>query len=541
MKKIYMKSLPYLVLALLVAAGAYGISGYMSLITRDIIDIAFGSERSSIKDKAILLLALAALLFMTQTLLAVTKGYYRRKTNTNLKTHYIKGIFKKNINEFNQDSNAKYISHITNDLNNLDNDFVDGIFEIAISIIQFIVFIIIVGGVNKKILLILILLGVGMGIISNMLSRPVKKLYEERSILYGVYTGYISEVLNAFRIIRVNNLFKKIDENFGERNKMLQDKSYHIEKISTFIYALQNFTIYMTLLAIMGISVYYTSKGELSLGGIVLIISNFSSLIGPFERASELFPKIVSSKTLFKTLDHSMENSEVSNESIELDGFGDEIELRDVSYAYEDNRIFEGVNLRLEKNKKYLIVGPSGGGKSTLLKLLRKYFAPKSGKILIDGKDLTTITKESFFKTLSNVEQSVFMFDDTLKNNLTLYRDIPQESLDAAVSEAGLSSFVEKLQDGMETVIEDNGRNISGGEKSRIAIARSLLNKSEILILDEAFQSLDYETAKDIEKTILSIKDLTVLNVSHIIIGENKALYDEVLYVDNRKVFIRQV
>lgn len=539
MKKIYMKSLPYLVLALLVAAGAYGISGYMSLITRDIIDIAFGSERSSIKDKAILLLALAALLFMTQTLLAVTKGYYRRKTNTNLKTHYIKGIFKKNINEFNQDSNAKYISHITNDLNNLDNDFVDGIFEIAISIIQFIVFIIIVGGVNKKILLILILLGVGMGIISNMLSRPVKKLYEERSILYGVYTGYISEVLNAFRIIRVNNLFKKIDENFGERNKMLQDKSYHIEKISTFIYALQNFTIYMTLLAIMGISVYYTSKGELSLGGIVLIISNFSSLIGPFERASELFPKIVSSKTLFKTLDHSMENSEVSTESVELDGFGDEIELRDVSYAYEDNRIFEGVNLRLEKNKKYLIVGPSGGGKSTLLKLLRKYFAPKSGKILIDGKDLTTITKESFFKTLSNVEQSVFMFDDTLKNNLTLYRDIPQESLDAAVSEAGLSSFVEKLPDGMETVIEDNGRNISGGEKSRIAIARSLLNKSEILILDEAFQSLDYETAKDIEKTILSIKDLTVLNVSHIIIGENKALYDEVLYVDNRKVFIR--
>lgn len=528
-------------IALIVGAIAYSINGYMSLITRDIVDISFTKERIGFDDKAKMLILMAALLLIMQTLLSVCKGYYRRKTNANLKVYYISEVFKKNINEFNKDSNSKYVSHITNDLNNLDLDFIDGIFELAMAVIQFLVFIVIIGGVNQKILVIILLLGITMGFVSSRMSKPLKKLYEERSGLYGKYTNYISEVLNAFRIIRVNNLFSKILGSFGEKNKQLQAKSYHIEKTSTFIYAFQNFTINLTVLGVLGISVYYAINGELSFGGVVLILSNFSSLIGPFERASELFPKIVSSKTLFKTLDESLKNTEESNEFLELDKFGCEIELVDVSFNYDDNRVLEGVNLKLEKGKKYLIVGPSGGGKSTLLKLLRKYFKPKSGKILVDGKDLASIKKESFFKTISNVEQNVFIFDDTLRNNLTLYRDLSEESLKAAISEAGLESFIRNLPRGLDTVIEDNGRNISGGERSRIAIARALLNKSEILILDEAFQSLDYDTAKDIEETILSIKELTVLNVSHIIIGENKTLYDEMLFVDNRKVLVREI
>lgn len=541
MRKIINKSIPSLLVALFVGVFVYGINGYMSLLTRDVIDISFTKERIGFDEKAKMLLLMAALLLILQTLLSVCKGYYRRKSNANLKTYYISEVFKKNINEFNKDSNSKYVSHITNDLNNLDLDFIDGIFELAMAIIQFLVFIVIIGGVSKNILFIILLLGVTMAFISNRMSKPLKKLYEERSELYGKYTNYISEVLNAFRIIRVNNLFSKILGNFGEKNNQLQAKSYHIERTSTFIYALQNFTTNLTVLGVLGISVYYAIQGELTFGGVILIISNFSSLIGPFERASELYPKIVSSKTLFKTLDQSLKNTEESNEFLELNEFGCEIELVDVSFSYEDNRVLEGVNLKLEKGKKYLIVGPSGGGKSTLLKLLRKYFTPKSGKILVDGKDLSAIKKESFFKTISNVEQNVFIFDDTLRNNLTLYRDLSDESLKAAIREAGLESFIRNLPRGLETVIEDNGRNISGGERSRIAIARALLNKSEILILDEAFQSLDYETAKDIEETILNIKELTVLNVSHIIIGENKSLYDEMLFVDNRKVLVREI
>jgi len=115
-------------------------------------------------------------------------------------------------------------------------------------------------------------------------------------------------------------------------------------------------------------------------------------------------------------------------------------------------------------------------------------------------------------------------------------KDTKEEKLNEAIRRAGLTSFVENLPQGLETVIEDNGRNISGGERSRIAIARALLNESEILILDEAFQSLDYETARAIERTILDLPELTVVNVSHILIPENKNAYDEMLYVDRKRI-----
>lgn len=541
MNRVYRKTLGLLFLALFIGLISSAINGYMSLLMRDLVDISFKPGRVGFTETALRMVIFAVILFFIQTLLSLAKGYYRRKTNLNLKVHYLQGVFHKNINEFNRESNAKYVSHITNDINTIDMDYIDGIFELSLAVITFLVTVIIVGGLSIEILGIILLITVVMGVLSNALSKPVKKLFTERSALYEKYTGYISEVLNAFRIIRVNNLYQRIERNFRDRSTHLQEKSYHIEKTSTYIYAVQNFTINFTVLAVISISVYYTILGKLSFGGVILILNSFQSLIGPFQRASELFPKIVSSRNLFRTLDDSLSNQEVSRERISLDGFREEILLEGVSYAYGDNRVLEDVSLAIRKNGKYLIVGPSGGGKSTLLKLLRKYFSPVNGIIRVDGHDLSEITKESFFRNISNVEQNVFMFDDTLRNNLTLYRDVEEERLSRAIREAGLEDFVRKLPSGLESVIEDNGRNISGGERSRIAIARALLNQSEILILDEAFQSLDYETAKAIERTILSLDHLTVLNVSHIIIEENRNLYDQLLYVDNRKVSARKI
>lgn len=540
MNKIYRKSLPLLVLAL--SAGLFSsiINGYISLLMRDMIDLSFLPGQPGFLQKGIRIILFSGLLLVVQSILALAKGVYRRKTNLNLKTEYLRRVFGKNINEFNQESNAKYVSHMTNDLNTVDMDFIDSIFELSLSLMAFLVSLVIIGGLSLEVLLVIIGVTVLTGLLSNALARPVKTMFSERSALYEKYTEYLNEVLHAFRIIRVNNLYGKIRDNFEERSRLLQDKSYKIEKTSTYIFAAQNFTINLTVLGVLGVSVYYAITGKLSFGGIILILTNFQNLMGPFHQASELFPKIVSAKGLFKILDRSLENAEENVEDQVLPAFTQSITLDGVSYAYGENRVLEGVNLTLEKGKKYLIVGPSGGGKSTLLKLLRKYFSPQEGTIWVDGLDLRRITKESYFQVISNVEQSVFMFDDTLRSNLTLHRTIGEEDLKSAIVEAGLQDFVEKLPQGLDTVIEDNGRNISGGEKSRIAIARALLNQSQILILDEAFQSLDYVTAREIEGTILRIPSLTVLNVSHIIIPENKDRYDGLLHVDNKTVTPRR-
>ncbi|WP_312650395.1 ABC transporter ATP-binding protein [Proteiniclasticum sp.] len=536
MKKIYNRTLILLAGTLLIGAFAKGVGGYMSLLMRDLVDSSFLPGMPGFKDIALRMVVFALVLFLLETLLSFAKGFYRKKTNVNMKMYYLEKIFKKNINEFNKDSNSKYVSHMMSDLNTVDLDFIDGIFELALAVISFVITIVIIGGVSIELLIIVLAVGILVGFLSSVLSKPIQKLYEERSGLYDQYTHYLQEVLSAFRIIRVNSLYPRVEKQFTGRSEKLQEKSYEIEKKSTYIYAVQNFMINFVVLFVMALSVYYAVLGKITFGGVILILNNFSSLIGPFQRASELLPKIFSTKALFRVLDASLLNQELFEEDEELEEFKDGISFKDVSFSYGENRVLETLNLSLRKNGKYLIIGPSGGGKSTFLKLLRKYFHPQSGGIYVDGLPLSKITKESYFRHLSNVEQNVFMFDDTVRNNLTLLKDIPEENIEEAIRRSGLQKFVEGLPKGLETVIEDNGRNISGGERSRIAIARALLNESEILILDEAFQSLDYETARAIERTILDLPELTVVNVSHIMIPENKGAYDALLYVDQKKI-----
>lgn len=199
------------------------------------------------------------------------------------------------------------------------------------------------------------------------------------------------------------------------------------------------------------------------------------------------------------------------------------------------------MNLTFEKGKKYLVIGPSGGGKSTVLRLLRKYLNPLSGNVLIDNVNLMDIKKTDYFSKIANIEQQIFLFEDTLRNNLTLYKDYSDEEIWDAIDRAGLHEFVKSQTEGMNRMILDNGKNISGGEKSRVAIARGLLSKANIIFLDEAFASLDYAKAREIEESLLSLEGVTVINVSHVIIEENKDKYDDVIIVKNKQTSLLEM
>ena len=265
----------------------------------------------------------------------------------------------------------------------------------------------------------------------------------------------------------------------------------------------------------------------------LLTISGIGKMTWPMFHIGESLPKIFTSGDLIRKMEKTLENSDTYVETVDLPEFKDEIVFSDVEFSYEDSEqiILSDINIRVKKNGKYLVVGPSGGGKSTLLKLFRKYFNPSKGMITIDGHNLKDIKRDHYYKLIGNIEQQVFIFEDTVRNNLTLYKEYSDEEIMEAIRASGLTEFVNQLPQGLDTIIYDNGKNISGGERSRIVIARALLSKAGILLMDEAFASLDMERAREIEKTILSLKDMTVINVSHIIFNDTKHLYDRVLTV----------
>lgn len=537
MKKSIYRSLPYLIFAAMAALLCAALDGVLSIYMMKAIDAVTAMNRALFNTEVVKLLLVALGLIPATIILSVAKGLYKRKAIVSAKVSYIRGVFDKNINEFQRDNNSKYVSTLTNDVNTIEVNYIDGLYEVVVNSINFVVGILIIGYISPM------ALGVGIGIsilstvISIVLSKPIQTHQTQRSALYEGYTSYIKEVISAFHIIKSNNLNEKVQKDFYNKSAAIQHKGYIIDKLYTYISCLQNVNMTIAMYSLVGFTVFMAIKGQLTLGGVILVVNNMEKIIFPLMQAGEWLPKLFATKQLFVKVDDTLKNQDNYQESITIDKLQNSIEFQNVSFGYQDTEVLKDISLSLKKGEKYLVIGPSGGGKSTLLKLLWKYYMPNSGHISIDGSSLRDVTKESYFRHISNVEQQVFLFEDTVRNNISLYKDYTEEELNRAIEGAGLKDFIAGLPEGLDSIITDNGKNISGGEKSRIAIARGLLQKADIIFLDEAFASLDAKVAKEIETTILSLENITVVNVSHVVFDETKRKYDKVFLVKNKGVF----
>jgi ABC-type multidrug transport system fused ATPase/permease subunit len=532
LKRLY-KVLPFLVIALTISALAAILDG---LVTRDmmgLLDYALSGDLEAIKERAPKLLITATIMVPLGMLEAATNHFYRRKTNMNVKHYYISRVFHKNISEFQKENTSKYLSAMTNDFNTLEINLIAVIQTVCSNFLSFLVGIWLLSTVDKKLIVLAVVLILLNLLISLLTSKPTKKAYKERSDLFDDYTAYIKEVLSAFHIVKNYNLQEKVTEDYYKKSEEIQQKGYIIERLFSFISSSQNFMISSSIYGIICGVGYMALTGKITAGGLLLVVEGVQRMNWPIFQIIESLPKLFSSGNIIKKIEGSLDNTDSHIETIPLEEFKDKIEFKDVAFHYEDDDslILSGVNLEFKKNGKYLIVGPSGGGKSTLLKLLRKYFNPTQGSIYIDGNNMKDVKREDYFLKVANIEQQVFIFEDTVLNNITLYKEYSREEINEAIKMSGLTDFVEKLPMGLNTVIYDNGRNISGGERSRIVIARALLNKASILFMDEAFASLDMERAREIEKTILALKDITVINVSHVLFKDTREMYDRVITI----------
>lgn len=536
MKKSISRSWPYLLLALAVLTIVVSLEGYITIKMMTIIDAALAGQIDMLKAEAFKISIAISMTLIFGILASYTRGLYLYKSLVNIKMDYVEGLFDKNINEFQAENNAIYLSAITNDMNSIEKNYFEGIYSVGNSFIAFIVAFIVIASVSPMALFLGASISIVSGLLAIAVAKPLQRHEKQRSDLFQGYTSYIKEVLSAFQIVKANNLDDKVREDFSNKSKDIQEKRFIIDRIHTYILSLQSFLMNGSFIVIMIITCLMALRGTITAGAVILIINNMSRVIYPLRELGEWFPKIFSVKGIFEKMDASLQNQENYLETIGMDAFNECIEFKDVSFAYGDKVVLSNINLSLKRSEKYLIIGPSGGGKSTLLKLLRKYFNPTKGQILIDGKNLKDIKKRDYFNILANIEQEVFLFEDSLRNNICLYKEYGEDEIELAIERAGLSQFVKSLPEGLDTMIYDNGKNISGGERSRVAIARGLLAKSDIIFLDEAFASLDAQVAREIEETLLELEDITIVNVSHVLFEETKDRYDKVLVVKDKSV-----
>lgn len=533
MLKKLLKALPYLLLALTVSLLLAGLDAVVTKKMLGMMDLALKRDIAAVKDQTLSLMAGAILLVPLGIAEALTGNFYRRKVNLYIKNYYVEKVFGKNIREFQKENNGKYLSAMTNDFNTLETNLIMGTYTVGKGIISFLTGMWLLSTVDYRMILFAIVIIAVNLTISVVTSKPLKRNYKERSDLFDGYTSYIKEVLSAFHIVKNYNLQDKVTEDYYHKSDEIQTKGFIIDRMMSFVNASQNLIMNGSFYGILCGIGYMAVTGRISAGGLIVVVEGISRMTFPIFDIAENFPKLFTSGDLINKIEASLKDSYTYEETIELKDFQKEIQLNEVGFHYEEDerQILQSINLTLKKNGKYLVVGPSGGGKSTLLRLLRKYLNPTEGTILIDGYNLMDVKKEDYFGLIANIEQQVFLFEDTVRNNITLYKEYSEEEIQKAVKAAGLSEFVQGLQKGLDTVIYDNGKNISGGERSRVVIARALLSKARILFMDEAFASLDMERAREIEKTILELEDITVINVSHVIFKDTKDAYDSVITV----------
>lgn len=278
---------------------------------------------------------------------------------------------------------------------------------------------------------------------------------------------------------------------------------------------------------IMAFGAWMVMKGILTVGVLVAFIQLMNSIMSPAQTIPADLANMASARQIMKQHEEFLELQGEEKEQKEVLG-NCLLGLEDVGFGYEEDKpILHDVNISFEPGKSYAIVGASGSGKSTLLKLLAGELEHYNGKIRVDDKDYANLDFSDICSVVTYVRQNIFLFDSTIENNISMFKQFSQESMEHAIEVAGLKEVIDKKDIGF--TCGENGNRLSGGEGQRVAIARGILRGTPILLLDEVTASLDTKTAGQVEHALLALEDYTRIVVSHKLYANILSEYDSII------------
>lgn len=452
--------------------------------------------------------------------------------------HYKEDVFSRilnlNTNSFNTKKTGKFISALNNDVNSIEINMVESFFTILKLIVLLISGIVVMAVLNIKICAIVLVLSMLPLGVSLIFSKGVQKAEITVSDVNESYTSSIKDMLTGFSVVKSFNAEDEVVNVFNGMNLGVEcEKKRRRNGISN-IEICTGFVGYLVVMAMMGVGGYFAINGELKVGTLLAFIQLFNYVITPFEKLPTALSKYKAAGELINKLDEILIEDNVKT-YVTKDQFDEKIELNHVTFGYEEGKdILQDLNYTFEKGKSYAIVGNSGAGKTTLLNLLLGLNEPNVGSVCIDGVGVSDINPHNISDLFSVVQQNVFIFDTTIEKNVTMFKNFDKKIVDRAIELSGLKNLIE--QKGTQYLCGENGKNLSGGEKQRVAIARSLVKCTSIIAMDEATASLDTETTLEVENAILELDDMTRIVVTHKLYANMLKKYDKILVLKSGHV-----
>ena len=355
------------------------------------------------------------------------------------------------------------------------------------------------------------------GFLAHLLKRS-SKTYRTR---LGVLLSHVEETLSGLRVIygynaqeRVYRKFRRLNTDFHQNQKRVYRQTYLASPLSEFL----GVTSVMVVLVIGG-TLVLSERSSLSAELFITYIALFTQIITPVQNLSSAFSEYKRGEAALDRIQEFLNIEDVVEDrpdAIPMEDFRDGIEMKDLRFAYADAEVIHGVNLSIQKGKSVAFVGHSGSGKSTLVDLLMRFYDPTGGSILMDGVSVDRFKVKEYRSLFALVSQDVVLFHDTIYNNITLGCDATMEEVVEAAKTANIYDFVMSLPDGFDHVVGDRGTALSGGQRQRVSIARAVLRKARILVLDEATSAMDTESEHLVQQSVDALsKQCTVVTVAH--------------------------
>lgn len=454
-----------------------------------------------------------------------------RQIMSRYKNKVFKSILDRDYRDFSKEKSGKFISVLTENMKKIEQDYLHKYFNISknLSLMIFSLLAMFIG--NWFLTLLVIIASIIPMMISGFIGQKSTSLQNSAMIANQKYLAKVKDILAGFLVIKSFNVKEAICEDYSHESEKFDEINFIKGKFDVLANVISQLSGMIVFLVAFGGGMYLVFNGYTTIGSVTAIVQLVNFVVMPLNEVGMGMSKFREGQATLDAFEVKDVTEFQTGETKEY--FDDVISFSNIDFSYPntEEKIFNHLSLKIQKGEKIAIVGMSGSGKSTLLNLLLRFYDVTSGYISIDNKDLQAISAESLYNLMTIVQQDVYIFDDTLRANITLNQSFTDEEIKQAVQQSGLESYVLENESGLQTLCGENGSNLSGGQKQRLSIARALIRKTPILLLDEATSSLDNQVTTEIENSILNIQDLTALVVTHKLNENILKKYDRILFM----------
>ena len=511
----FYKNIPIFCLAVFAALAAGSLNLILSWIIQQLMDTAAG-ESGALSFRTLLLISAGFVLLCAGLSLLnyASQPRFLERAMRQYKDFAFKKLIGKSISSFRDESAAGYLSALTNDAASIETNYLAQMLAMITKAVTFIGALLLM--CRYSMLMTAIAAGLTvLPLIASLLTGNRLQTVESRvSERNGEFTAALSDCLAGFTVVKNFKAEREIFHLFAQSNKALEHEKFTGRRIKTLVGMIGAVTGIFAQLGVFIAGVYLSMKdGSMTPGAVVLFVNLMNFIISPIAELPGLLACRKAALGLVDKLAAALERSSSREGSETLNRLEHGIRLENVSFAYEPGKtVLHGINAEFEAGRAYALVGGSGSGKSTLLNLLMAAETNYSGHILADGIELSDISTESLYGTMAAIQQNVFVFNASIKDNVSMFRDFPKTEMDEAIARAHLGALIRER--GEDYLCGENGSGLSGGEKQRISIARSLLKKSSVLLADEVTAALDAQTAHRVSSDILDLQGITRIVVT---------------------------